>query len=241
MNRNYLMIASVAIISLFLISGVVTLHTSAYTVVNSDSQKKISLSIQNGGIVNAGPQNWRMHGGNLVVASIAALPTVTSWSDLDYSLNASVNGLTSSGTFKLHMTGITSGGKSINLGIDAAVVSSIPAVCFPSYSVTGMCALHDTSEIPAFFIVAGYLHTSSSNTADAAKTSVTLMVEVAALNPWGQPIVISSMDPATGLPTTDVTIVATYFHARTFWEGVQVAGTLTGTIGKDATPVSGGF
>jgi hypothetical protein len=235
MKHNYLMIATMAIIALFLVSSVVTLRTSAYTAAKTDNQKNVSFSIENGGIANAGPQNWRMRGGNLVSVLITSLPAVTSWSDLKYSMNATLNGLTSSGTFKLHMQGLTSSGKTVNLRIDAAVVSSIPAVCFPSYSITVLCSNGDTSEIPAFFVVAGYMITGSSSTDSAAKIPVSLLVEVAALNPFGAPIVISS---ATD---NSIAIVATYNHARTFWYGVQVEGALVGSMGKTATPVTGNF
>jgi len=165
--------------------------------------------------VNAGPQDWRMRGGNLVAAAFTSLPTVTFWTGLDYSLNATVNGLSSAGIFKLHMQGATSTGKNVNLRLDGVVVGSIPAACFPSYSVTGMCASTDTSEIPAFFVVSGYLRSGSSAN-DAPKSPVSLLVEVAALNPFGGPIVISS---ATD---NSIVIVATYNHARTLWQGVQV-------------------
>ena len=65
------------------------------------------------------------------------------------------------------------------------------------------------------------------------KYDVTLLIEDAALNPFGAPIVISSLDGS-------LLVVATYNHAMTHWDGVQTAGTLTGTIGK-STAVSGSF
>jgi hypothetical protein len=227
------MFASVAIVALFAFSGITGIHSSAYSSQNSDVQKKISLTISNGIITNAGSQDWRMKGGSLVMASIAALPSVSSWTDIEYSLNATVNGLASTGRFKLHMQGLASNGNIIHMRIDAAVVGSIPAVCFPSYSVNGTCAASDTSEIPAFFLVAGYMRSNAST--NDSPTLVSLAIEVAALNPFGGPIVISSATDSS------ILIVATYNHARTFWQGVQVAGILTGTMGKDDKPVSGSF
>jgi hypothetical protein len=233
LKHSYLMIASMSVIALFLISSLAPLHTSAYSAAKSDNQKNISLSIQNGIIENAGPQDWKMSGGNLVTAVIASSPLVTSWSDLHYSLNATVNGVTSSGTFRFHILGTTADGKNAHLRLNAAVIGSVPGVCFPSYSVNGTCTATDTSEIPAYFVVAGTLITGSSSS-DATRTSVTLLVEVAALNPFGQPIVISSVD-------NSILIVATYNHARTLWGGVQVGGNVNGTMGKANTPVSGYF
>jgi hypothetical protein len=58
------------------------------------------------------------------------------------------------------------------------------------------------------------------------------MIEDAALNPFGAPIVITSMDGS-------LLVVATYNHARTTWLGVQTAGTLSGAFGSAA--VSGNF
>jgi hypothetical protein len=232
LNRNYSIIATVSIIALFMVSGVFAAHTSAYTNVNSDSQKKISLSIQQGIITNAGPQKWSMNGGKLIMAAVTSpnLVAVSSWSDVDYSLNASVNGLNSTGTFKLHLHGATSAGKNVNLRIDAVVVDSIPAACFPSYSM-GTCLAGDNSEIPAFLVAVGYANTGSD---DSQKQSISLMIEDAALNPFGDRIVISSLDGS-------IMIVATYDHAKTIWEGVQLAGIVTGSIGVGASAVSGNF
>ena len=237
MNRNFMMVASIAIVALFALSGMTGLHAFAYSngQQNQDDQKKISLSISNGIIVNAGSQNWRMRGGSLVTASVVSLAGVSSWSDLDYSLNASITGLLSSGTFKLHLQGLTSDGTAVHLRVNAAVVDSIPAVCFPSYTTTGVCPQGDTSEIPAFFLVAGYMVTGSSSGENSSQQPVQLLVEVAALNPFGGPIVISSAFDNSFL------IVASYNHARTIWQGVQVTGSLTGSIGKEGTPVSGSF
>src|ERR1700730_15057486 len=145
LKHSYLMIAAISVIAVFLISSVVPLHSSAYAAAKSDNQKNISLSIQNGIIENAGHQNWMMRGGNLVTAVIASSPSVTSWSDLHYSLNATVNGVTSSGTFTLRILGTTADGKNVHLRLNAAVIGSVPAVCFPSYSLSGTCATTDTS------------------------------------------------------------------------------------------------
>ena len=64
------------------------------------------------------------------------------------------------------------------------------------------------------------------------KTPISLVIEDAALNPFGAPIVISSSDGT-------LLVVATYNHASTTWIGVQTAGTLSGTLGF--TLVSGSF
>ncbi len=228
------MCASIAIVALFALSGITGMRAFAFSTQNLDDQKKVSLSISNGIIINAGSQDWRMRGGNLVTATLSSTPGVSSWSDVDYSLNASVNGQVSSGDFKLHLLGQTSSGTPVRVAIDGMVADSIPAVCFPSYSTNGMCASGDTSEIPAFFLVAGYMVTRSS-TGDSPQQPVELAIEVAALNPFGGPIVISSAGDHS------ILIVASYNHARTVWQGVQVTGTLAGSIGKEGKPVSGSF
>ena len=146
-------------------------------------------------------------------------------------MTANINGLSASGTFSLHFNGTTTSGNMIKVGILATVVGAIPAVCFPSYSVTGTCSSGDTSEIPAYFIASGYVRVHETGDA-ATKTPITLIIEDAALNPFGAPIVISSTDGS-------LLVVATYDHAQTVWQGVQTGGNLSGTLGS--TAVSGSF
>jgi hypothetical protein len=195
-------------------------------------QQTLSLTIDQGGITNAGPQSWTMSGGSLVEALDTATSVLSNalWSSVNYSMSAHINGLSASGTFRVHLSGITAAGQKINVRVHTMINESIPAVCFPSYT-SGACATSDTSEIPAYFVAFGYVRIQTGNNF-SPKYPIALEIEDAALNPFGGPIVIASTDGS-------LLIVATYSHADTVWNGVQTAGILSGTLGS--TAVSGGF
>jgi len=175
-----------------------------------------------------------MSGGVLGLALDTSTPGLSgvTWTSVNYNLSAKVDGLTTSGSFILHLVGTDAYGNAINLRMHTTVDSSIPAVCFPSYTITGACITSDTSEIPAYFIANGHVRVQNGTTA-SPRSDVTLVIEDAALNPFGAPIVISSMDGS-------LLVVATYDHAKTVWDGVQTAGVVTGLMWK-STLVSGGF
>jgi hypothetical protein len=134
--------------------------------------------------------------------------------------------LSTSGSFELHLKGTTADGRNINLRFHTSINSSIPAVCFPSYSITGSCLPGDMSEIPAYFIANGHLRIQLGPNV-SPKYNVSLVIEDAALNPFGAPIVISSADGS-------LLVVATYDHAKTMWSGVQTAGIVNGSLGTTA-------
>jgi len=228
LKPSFIAITTVSVLALLFAAG----YSGSYSFAAS-KQQSLTLNIQNGGIIDAGPQTWTMSGGVLGLASDSATPTLAgaTWSAVNYSMKADVDGLTSSGTFHLHLVGTTAAGHNIGVRVNALINSSIPAVCFPSYSLTGVCAASDTSEIPAYFMAFGNLTVRTGHDL-SPKYPVALVVEDAALNPFGAPIVISSMDGS-------FLVVATYAHAHTTWNGVQTGGTVSGSIGS--TAVSGNF
>lgn len=174
-----------------------------------------------------------MSGGILGFASDSSTPVLAaaSWKSVNYSMDANINGLVASGKFRLDLRGTTAAGQKIEARIHTLINSSVPAVCFPSYSVTGVCASGDTSEIPAYFIAYGYLRIQTGSKL-SPRYDVALMIEDAALNPFGAPIVISSLDGS-------LLVVATYNRATTVWHDVETGGMLSGTVGT--TLVSGAF
>jgi hypothetical protein len=231
LRKNFVLIATLSIMALFLISSPITVRADSY---NAASSKQVSLDIPQGWITDAGPQHWTMSGGVLGLASDTATPVLSAvtWNSVNYNLSADVKGLSTKGSFTLHLQGTTADGRTINLRVHTTINSSIPAVCFPSYSVTGVCLAGDTSEIPAYFVANGHLRVQLGSNV-SPKYNVTLLVEDAALNPFGAPIVITSMDGS-------LLVVATYDHAKTVWDGVQTAGIVTGMMGKSSV-VSGTF
>ncbi len=234
LRPRYMAITTLSVLALLFFASSISVDVGSYSFAASSSkQQPVSLSIQNGFIANAGPQEWTMSGGILGMAYDTATPVLSTatWTAVNYSMSANVNGLSASGTFKLHLHGTTADGSKISVRVHTIIDGAMPAVCFPSYSVTGTCAPGDTSEIPAYFVASGYLTVRTGSTI-SPEYPVSLVIEDAALNPFGGPIMISSTDGS-------LLVVATYSHARTAWQDVQTAGMLTGTLGS--TGVSGGF
>jgi len=231
LRLGFVVITTLSILALLFVSSSIGDSYAAST--PSSKQQSLALTITSGSIANAGPQMWTMSGGSLELASDTAtsILAAASWNTVSYTMSADVNGLTASGRFYLALTGTTTAGQAVNVRVNTIINSSLPAVCFPSYSVTGVCASGDTSEIPAYFMAYGHVRVETGS-ALSPECNIGLVIEDAALNPFGAPIVISSMGGS-------LLVVATYNHARTEWQGVQTAGTLTGTLGS--TTVSGGF
>lgn len=230
----FVVITTLSVLALLFTASSLEVGSYSFAAASKQQQQQsLSLSIQNGMITNAGPQTWTMSGGVLGFASDTATPVLSAatWSSVVYSMSANVNGLAANGKFYLKLTGATAAGQSVIVRVHGIINESIPAVCFPSYSVAGTCAAGDTSEIPAFFIAFGYVRVETG-TSYSPKYPTALVIEGAALNPFGGPIVISSVDGS-------LVVVAAYTKAHTSWQGVQTAGTLTGTFGT--TSVSGAF
>jgi hypothetical protein len=232
LRSAHVVVSTLTVLTLLFIAGSIGVNSGTYSFAAS-SKQTLNLNIQNGGILNAGPQKWTMSGGVLGMALDSATPDLAAatWTFVHYSMTANVNGLTTNGKFGLHLNGTTASGQAISIRVHANITDSIPAVCFPSYTVTGVCSAADTSEIPAYFVATGFLRVVTGEEA-SPKQPISLLIEDAALNPFGAPIVISSTDGS-------FLVVATYSHARTVWQSVQTAGTLAGTLGSK--PVSGNF
>jgi hypothetical protein len=227
-------------------SGLLVTHASNTTIgsqiqsnhpAKHQSDQQLSLNLQ-GLIASAGSQKWKLAGGNVLGAQFGT-ETLPPGSTLQYSLKAKVDGLTSTGTFQLSVSGQATDGQSVNISGSGAVVGMVAAMCFPNYdsSPAGVCMQTDSSEIPAFFEVAAVLSETVGTTTSTIQT--VLLIETPIMNPWGTAIVISSIDPATGAPTADANIIATYQTGLATWKDVQLAGTVTGTFNGQAA--SGSF
>ncbi len=153
--------------------------------------------------------------------------------NLEYSMRASVNGLSSSGWVQLSLSGVTADGQSVTFNANGPVVGMIPSICFPGYdspNANGNCPSTDTSAIPGFFEAA----VSTTETLGSTTTSnqLVLLIEAPIMSPWGGPIVISSTDGS-------VNIVASYQNGMAIWSNVQLTGSLSGTY--NGNPASGSF
>ena len=182
-----------------------------------------------GVITYAGNQMWRQSGGQLVEMLVGGVPAAQS-GDLSYNLVARVTGLSASGTFSLKLSDSQDGVLMNALG---RVVGYVPSVCFPNYdtpNALGQCASSDSSGIPAFF--EAYLVGSLNMGGQTTALNGVFLVETGILNPFGGPIVISAVD-------NSIVIVATYSRSNVDWQGVQLAGVVSGTFNN--APVSGSF
>ncbi len=184
--------------------------------------QRLSLGIQ-GIIADAGNQSWAIKDGILVGAQLGQ-ESVPGGSIFDYSFSANVVGLSASGELELMLGGTSLDGQSINLAADGIVVGMIPSICFPSYQPpdsNGNCQSTDRSAIPALFEVASFVNETLG--AITTHSQTLLLVEAPILNPFGGPIVISSIDGS-------MSIVTTYKHATATWRNVELIGTLDGVV-----------
>jgi hypothetical protein len=214
-------------------SGLLVTHASTANSVQQPMQSSQSLSFGLQGVITAGGnQQWSISGGNLVGAQLGQ-ELVPPGANLQYSLSASVRGLSASGYMQLSMSGTTADGQSVTFKANGLIVGMVPSVCFPSYAspdANGNCQPTDTSTIPAFFVAA----VSATETLGSTTTTnqLTLLVESPIMNPWGAPIAIVSTDGS-------VNVVATYQSAMATWSHVKLSGTLTGTY--NGQQASGSF
>ncbi len=199
----------------------------------------ISLNIA-GGVVSAGDQQYSLQqGGEIVAGVIQGNNVVAASSNFEYHYNAQVYGLSAIGYVYFNLQGTVSGGTYNGWTVDysgsAQINGAVPAVCLPSYSVTGVCATTDTSMVPAFFlgVVNTQLTFSSPGTNSVTTQSeVPMMFESAYLNPFGAPVVLTSIDGS-------IVIITTYSQATINWSNVIESGTISGNLGS--TSVNGQF
>ena len=83
MRSSYLVITTLTVLAVLFVASSIDVNAGSYSfAANGSKQKSLSLTIQEGGIVNAGPQKWTMSGGILGATSDTATPE-SRVSDLD--------------------------------------------------------------------------------------------------------------------------------------------------------------
>jgi len=175
-----------------------------------------------GAVTDLGAQTYTVAGGSVVFALINGVPL--SNPSLQYGFLASENGGVMSGNGGIRLTGTLSG-QSISIsgsyGInDAVFIASAGLNALPGYFV---------SDSPNMQVTTG-----GSSTPFAAP----LAIENPYANPFGGPIVMYSGDClAPNTTSCFLTIVTTYSVGLVYWQGSQVSGAVSGTLGS--TPVSG--
>jgi hypothetical protein len=204
----------------------------------SDSNKHsqpLSLALQ-GLITNAGDQRYDVGGGQLVQGSFNgnALPP----GQISLSVSATVHGLNANGRGSLGtIGGHGNDGKHPNNGFSMqfTINGAVPAAIFPLNCdpTTQQC---NNSEIPLLFT--GIATVQSGNAGDPL--TIPIAVESPYWNPFGGPILITSLDGTTNHPPT-ISLNVTYNRATIIWSGVQLAGGIAGTFGTEQVPVTGSY
>ncbi len=189
-------------------------------VASASSGQPLSLSMV-GGINSVGGQVYVLdQAGSAAYASVHGLTLSPSTSHLDYSLVADVDGSFVTGHAVIHLTGTTAKGQSVELDGKIAIHSMIPAESFIG------------SGIPSAFL--GVLNGSVSVGKDSRPFNVHVSLESPFINPFGGPIVVSSLDSGNSL-----VLVSGYQVARIVYTDVQVLTlSVSGTVG--GTPVTAG-
>jgi hypothetical protein len=185
------------------------------------NQQPVSLTLQ-GMVMDAGSQTYQLSGGQLVGGSVFGL-TITS-GFLYYQMDASVLGLSTYGTSFLVLSAQTSNG-SLWLEASGHISDSMAAAQFPFGC--GSQGPSCTSEIPGMFLGLDRVSYSIGGV-QRAQVTLPIGIESTYLNPFGGPIVLTSLDSTTN---PAIAIIATYSSATIEWSNVLMAGTATGLFG----------
>ena len=180
------------------------------------------LSLGMAGIItNAGNQHYVMSGGSLVYGEFLGNPI--SASSISFSLKSQVTGLKTSGSASISGTGFSA---------SIVIASEVPASVFPLQQSGASCdptVSACNSEVPFFFTGLAVIHATG-----AAPFDLPVAIESAYFNPFGGPIVITSLDSST---SPALFLVVTYNVATIDWVGVHIQGVVGGTLGSN--PVNG--
>lgn len=204
---------------------VMPLLQTAHAATSSDPQQ-LSLSMS-GAIVDAGRYDYTQTGGQMVFASILG-QELDSSSSIHFKVNVHGSGLTVKGDAELMLNGETLEGASVSVYGHVKITGMVPAETFPLGCTDGC-----NSAIAAFYLGDASLDIKAGN----SHTHLTLpmSLESAFINPFGGPLILTTMDGAN----PSVSIVATYGAADIHWFGVQLAGGVAGTLNGE--PVNGAF
>ena len=194
----------------------------------------LSLTLQ-GLITNAGSQAYSFGGGSVVKGSVFS--TNISPGPVDFNVYATVHGLVVSGKGFLHLSsqgdqgkkgGHSDDNRGTSLSAQIQITGAVPAAYFPLNCdpTTPQCS----SEIPLMFTGVAMIESGGQDKVQ----QIPIAIESPYWNPFGGPIVITSLDT----PPT-IFLVVSYHTASIQWSGVQLYGVITGTFGTET--VSGSY
>jgi hypothetical protein len=223
-------IAILAILLLFSVSG--SMHIS-----NSASSEPLTFTLS-GEVLSAGTQLYTIgQSGSFEHATVDGLSL--SQGNINYTLSATVSGMSVTGNADFVLKGSLVGGGTINVSSGTVpIIGMLAAACLPNYDVpnstTGSCDSNDTSAVPEFFVGIADIKVTTSTGTNAVLSGTELMFESAYSNPFGNAIIIASTDTP---PST--VIITNYTSATVDWNSVIDAGTINGTYGGN--PITGDF
>ena len=203
--------------SMALASAAILLLLGGTTAAFADSQQQLNLTIPNGVVTNLGNQFYTVSGGQVAYGAINGLflyPGAT----IDYGFFASQNGLSTEGYGSLQLTGTTASGASTGVSGTFSIDSVQQAIQIGN------------SEVPSFFIASApnVLVTIGGSTQPLGQP---LFIENPYANPFGAPIVIASADCLMTATSCTFLVAATYDYGTILWQGSQVQGAMSGTLG----------
>ena len=217
----------------FALSGLIILLAGAAPAFAANPHSSLSLTMT-GMILDSGTQSYYHTGGNLVVAVIGGSELTSASSVLHYALHATVSELTVSGTASFELNAVDAKGSHFVVSGEATIDGMVPAESFPLG-----CTTDCTSGIPGVFTGVATLEAQQCQGAEEAghcvellQETVPMIFESAFLNPFGGPIFMQSVDNA-------VYIESTYSQSRVIWTGIQLGGTILGSLA--GSPVAGTF
>ncbi|HKT21463.1 MAG TPA: hypothetical protein VJR06_02400 [Nitrososphaerales archaeon] len=197
-------------ISAALASAAVLFLLSSSAAVFADPPQTLSLDMPAGGVTNLGVQTYNVAGGQVVYAAVNGAP-LDPGANLQYSYTATQNAFSTSGQGSMTLTG-TSGG---------SPVSVTGTFTFDSISAL---AVIGNSELPGFFVSSA--PSITINDGGIVQTlAQPLVAESPYINPFGAPIVLSSMDGVT------LIVVARFSTGTINWQGTSIQGAVTGQSG----------
>jgi len=188
-----------------------------------------------GQITNAGSQVYSFGGGQLVGGSVFG--TTLSPGRLSFNLVASVHGLSVSGRGSLGLSAShgwhSDHDRGSSLSAQIYINGAVPAAIFPitptsptTFASCDPSSQHCNSEIPVLFTGVAII---KSDGADGAQ-QIPIAIESPYWNPFGRPIVITSLDSTT---SPSIFLIVSYDTASIQWVGVQLQGEIAGTFGTE--------
>ncbi len=209
-----------ALVALVLVLPFGTSIAAADSGTSASSSQPVSFSLM-GMVTNAGTQSYELRGGQLMTASIMGQPINPYTATLDYSMFSLVDGLNTWGYSHLVLNAQTVGGQNVNVEAWTFINDSM------SLELPIGCSTTCTSEIPEFFMGGSIVTVALGSNSQTVE--LPMGIESAYLNPFGGPIVISSLENPIN---PAIFLVANYTVANINWFGVQMGGQVSGTFGK---------